>query len=139
MAGGKLARNTIDVRDVGRAVAYAPDAAVATWLREELVASLSLQILGTIREVVAALTDESPPRPQILIADFDAMSAPDTLHLHEVRERWFGVIVALGRVSQDLVKSLRIEHVLTRPLKGDALRRATGGLTGPTTRIPIVK
>jgi hypothetical protein len=77
------------------------------------------------RDAVTSLIDEPPPRPQILVVDFDALTATDVLELHAIRERgWFGSIIALGDVSADLRRSLAIEHVVALPLAGATLRRA---------------
>lgn len=93
----------------------------------------------SVAALVRGLIDERPPRPQVLIADFDAMSAADVLHLHQVRERgWFGSIVALGAVPEDLRVSLNIETILKRPFTSETLRKAMTqiGLDRPTTNMP---
>jgi hypothetical protein len=78
----------------------------------------------------------------VLAADFDAMSASDVLGLHGIRDRgWFGSVIALGTVSNDLRASLNVEYVIARPLVDGALRRTIAGvgLDRATTRIPKVK
>jgi hypothetical protein len=131
------------VKAVGRALALAPNDALATWLAHALSrANVTLQIARTLNEVIAALVDDPSSRPQLLIADFDALDAGQVLHLHTIRERgWFGTIIALGSVSPDLQKSLSIERVVPRPLDGDALRKAVDGvgLVKATTKMMKLK
>jgi hypothetical protein len=69
------------------------------------------------------------------------MSAADVLQLHAIRDGgWFGALIAIGNVSDDLTKSLNIDRVLARPLVDEVFRKAVNqvGLDRPTTRIPIV-
>ena len=109
------------------------------WLAHQLASlHVSLQTATTLPEVVAALVGDASSRPQMLIADFDALDAGAVMHLHTIRERgWFGAIIAVGSVSPDLVKSLAIASVLARPLDGDALRKAVeaAGLIKATTKM----
>ena len=125
--------------DESRAIIFAPDANTAKWIDEELAGQkIALQTARSINEVVAALVEDPPPRPQILIADFDAMAPAEVLHLHVVRNQgWFGSIIALGTVSDELRASLNMDRVLIRPLGGDVLRKAVAdvGLSLPTMRM----
>ena len=124
----------------GRLAIFARDAVARGWIEAELAnQGYEREIAATVRELVYLLVAEGPQRPQVLIADLDGMSAADVLELHSIRERgWFGSIIALGTVAQDLRTSLNIEHVLARPLQGGALRKALAkiGLDRPTTKIP---
>jgi hypothetical protein len=100
---------------------------------------LSIQIARTVREVVAALVEDPPPRAQILIVDLDALGPADVLHLHSIREGgWFGTIIAIGSVSEALRISLNIDRVLPPSPDSDALRKAVAevGLDRATTKIP---
>ena len=75
--------------------------------------------------------------PGPAIADFDAMTPVDVLQLHSIREGWFGTIIALGTVSDDLRTSLNIDRVLQPPFGSEVLRKAVTdvGLARPTTRM----
>ena len=123
-----------------RAVVYAPVASRSAWVEGELVREeIVIQTARTITEVIAALVDDPAPRPQILVIDFDAMSAAEVLELHSIRDRgWFGTIFAIGRVPIGLRKSLRIEQVLGS-LVDNALRVAVSevGFDAQTRRLPI--
>ena len=121
------------------AIAYAPDSEVASWIEHELVGErASLQLARAIREVVAALIEDPPPRPQMSIIDFDTLTPAQVLDLHRIREQgWFGSIIALGEVSDDLRASLNIDQVIPRPFRTDVLRKAVRalGLMRPTTKM----
>lgn len=125
--------------DPDRALIFAPDEGVAKWIDEEIAGqSLAIQIGRSIKEVVNALVQDPPPRPQILVADFDAMTAADALHLHAIRDQgWFGSIIALGKVPEELQSSLNIYRVLRRPLGSETLRDAVTavGLHRPTAKM----
>jgi hypothetical protein len=122
---------------------FAPDAGVMAWVESELGGqAFSLQVARSAREIVTALVDDPPPRAQILVSDFDALSASDVLGLHAIRDRgWFGSIVALGNVSPELRASLSVEQVLGRPLVAEQLRTAVTrvGLDQATRRIPKLR
>ena len=108
-----------------RVLVYAPDPHCVNWIEQELVQQpVSVLTARTVAEVVRTLVEDPPPRPQILVADLDAMTAGELLHLHSVRdEGWFGSVVALGDVPITLRLSLRIETVIIRPYPRGALRR----------------
>lgn len=93
-----------------RALALAPDH--ETWIRSELAGTtLSTRFVGSVAEVVSAIIGVPPPRPQILIVDFSAVSAGELLHLHSIREQgWFGSVIAIGRVPVSLRTSLGIDR-----------------------------
>jgi hypothetical protein len=123
-----------------RAIVYAPVAKRSEWIERELVREeIMIQTARSIVEVIAAVVDDPPPRPQILVLDFDSLSAAEVLELHSIRERgWFGTIFALGKVPVDLRKSLRIEQVLGS-LVDNSLRVAVSevGFDAQTRRLPI--
>ncbi|HUJ57721.1 MAG TPA: hypothetical protein VLX92_04500 [Kofleriaceae bacterium] len=125
--------------DTSRVIVFAPDPELAAWVDGELEgARLAIQLARSVAHVVAALVDDPPPRPQILIADLDAMSPAEVLHLHQIRERgWFGIVIAIGKVGDDLKKSLQIARVLRRPLATTNLRDAVNevGLDRETMQI----
>jgi hypothetical protein len=122
-----------------RALVFARDELVISFIEAELVEdSVTIQISRSAAQVVAALKEDPPPHPQILIADFDALDAAEALLLHAIREAWYGSIIAIGAVAPDLVKSLNIERVLERPLSTNMVRDAVSaiGLNRATIRIP---
>ena len=135
-----FAKGTRAVRNLVRAVVYAPAASRADWVERELMREeIVIQTARGVTEVIAALVDDPAPRPQILIVDFDALSAAEVLELHAIRDRaWFGTIFAIGKVPVGLRKSLRIEHVLGS-LVDNTLRRAVSevGFDAQTRRLPI--
>jgi hypothetical protein len=96
--------------DGTRVLVYAP--AHETWVRSELAGTpLSIEVAPTVKRVVETLVATEGPRPQILIVDFNSMTAGELLHLHSIREQgWFGNIIALGRVPPSLRKSINIER-----------------------------
>jgi len=123
-----------------RVLVYAP--IHMTWIETELAhKAVIVQIAFSIDHVVSALVEDPPPRPQILVADFDAMQAGEIMHLHLLREQgWFGRIIALGDLPSSLRSSLAIERVLTAPFVRDALREAITdpGFVAATTRLPVL-
>jgi hypothetical protein len=107
-----------------RVLVYAPDPQTDQWIDFELRKErVVVQLARSVAEIVSALVDDPPPRPQILVADFDFMTAGELLHLHSVREHgWFGNVIALGCVPLTLRLSMRIERVLSAPYARDTLR-----------------
>jgi hypothetical protein len=144
MSSNMHVRNKRDARgaEPNRILIFATEEALITWIERELSGlGLAMQIARTVRDAVAALIEDPPPRPQIMAADFDAMTAADVLQLHAIRDGgWFGSLIAIGNVSDDLTKSLNIDRVLPRPLVDEVFRKAVNqvGLDRPTTRIPII-
>ncbi len=126
-----------------RVLVYARQAPRATWIEDELQHRAVIVQLGfSVDQVVSALVEDPPPRPQILVADFDDMTAGELLHLQILREQgWFGRIIALGDVPSPLCQSLSIERVIGAPFARDALRDAiTESGFGPqcTTKMPAL-
>ena len=128
--------------EVVRVLVYAPSQARATWIESELAdKTVMLQIGFSVSQVVSALVEDPPPRPQILIADFDALNAGEIMHLHVLREQgWFGRIIALGEVPLALISSLGVECVLVPPFARDSLRNVitNAGFVAATTRLPVL-
>ena len=126
--------------DVVRVLVYAPSRAAA--LETELADKTVLVQIGfSVAQVVSALIEDPPPRPQILIADFDDMGPGEIMHLHVLREQgWFGRIIALGELPPALRSSLAVERVITAPFARDVLRDVirNAGFSGPTTRLPVL-
>jgi len=125
-----------------RVLVYAPIEARASWIESELAdEAVMVQIGHSVAQVVSALVEDPPPRPQVLIADFDALNGGEIMHLHLLREQgWFGRVIALGDVPGSLRISLAIEHLLRPPLTAGALREviATTSCDTSTTRLPII-
>jgi hypothetical protein len=122
-----------------RLLILASDAALVAWIEEELAGlGLAIQLARSPREAVAALTEDPPPRPQIMAADFDTIDAAGVLQLHAIRDGgWFGSLIAIGDVADELMTSLNIERVLARPLVSGMLRKAVNqiGLDRPTMKM----
>jgi len=125
-----------------RVLVYAPSPARASWVEAELAdRAVMVQIGFSVEHVVSALTEDPPPRPQILVADFDDMSGGELFHLHTLREQgWFGRIIALGNLPTSLRSSLAIEHVLRPPFIDGALREVitNAGFANTTSKLPIL-
>ena len=101
-----------------RALCYLPDPDQHSWVERELAElRISTQTARSVDQLVSALVEDPPPRPQLLFADFNAMSPGELLHMHRIREEgWFGTVFAIGKTSLLLRSSLRIERVLQLPL-----------------------
>jgi hypothetical protein len=125
-----------------RVLIFTTDEALSAWIEAELDGlDLTRQLARSVRDAVAALIEDPPPRPQIMVADFDSMSAADVLHLHAIRDGgWFGSMIAIGSVGADLRSSLNIDHVLERPLTTEMLRNSVKqiGLDRATTKMPTL-
>lgn len=124
------------------ALVYAPAADRLKWIEEEVAEEkLKLQVVRSVDQVVTALVIDPPPRAMILIADFDAVSGAELLHLHSIREQgWFGTIIALGNVPLATRKSLNIDRVIMPPFAKHSLRNAVAnvGVSLATTKIPKI-
>jgi hypothetical protein len=67
---------------VTRALLYVPDAFQETWIVSELTQlRISVQTARSVDQLVSALIEDPPPRPQLLFADLEAMSPAELLHL----------------------------------------------------------
>lgn len=113
-----------------------------SWVEKELGRGNALIQYGRqIEHVVSALIEAPPPRPQVLVVDFDAITAVDILQLHSVRDHgWCGRIIGLGVVPPPLRASLGIERVLNTPFVADSLRDAIAeiGFEAMTSVIPVM-
>lgn len=126
-----------------RVLVYVRQPLRAEWVDAELtLRGVMTQIGFSVDHVVSALIEDPPPRPQVLVADFDDMSAGELLHLQVLREQgWFGRIIAIGdNVPATLCQSLAIERVLMPPLVRDSLRTAVAevGFTNSTLKMPAL-
>jgi len=125
-----------------RTLVFAPDSSRATWIERELThAAITIQVGRRVRTIVAALVKDPPPRPQVLVVDFDAVSPAELLELYEIRqEGWFGRLIGLGRVPPELCAALGVDHVLAEPLVRDSLLDCVAGTrhAAVTTVCPIM-
>lgn len=122
-----------------RAIAYAPDPEYQAWIEQELaLLRITLQVSRSVKDLVAALVEDPPPRPQLLFAELSAMTPAEILHLHSIREQgWFGSVFALGEAPLALCQSMRIERILTTPLSRASLRDGLAGASHATQTIRI--
>jgi hypothetical protein len=112
------------------------------WIEEELAGEpLSLAQARTVTDIVRALVDDPPPRPQLLVADLEHLSGTEIVELSGLRdEGWYGSVIALGAVPEVLRTTLDIECVLARPFGSEVLRKMVHvvGLERATARIPKI-
>jgi hypothetical protein len=136
------AERAVSDGELVRVLVYAPSPARAAWVDAELAdREVMVQLGFSVEHVVSALVEDPPPRPQILIADFDDITPLEIMRLHVLREQgWFGRIIALGTVPNALRLSLAIEHVLGAPYARDALRDVitNAGFVTKTTKMPVL-
>ncbi len=133
------ARIAICDADPVRALVLAP--AHETWVRAELAGTgLRTRFVQSVHDVVMALVEAPPPRPQILIIDFAALSAGELLHLHSIREQgWFGNVIAIGRIPLSVRTSLGIERaVAVGPYKLRPIAALEGQHAVHTLRLPKI-
>jgi hypothetical protein len=126
-----------------RVLVHAPSPALAAWIESELVhRSILVQVGFSIAHVISALVDDPPPRPHILVVDFDALSPGAVMDLHVLRTQgWFGRLLALGDVPPSLCASLAVEAVLDTPLAPGSLRQriiADTSTLHVTARLPVL-
>jgi hypothetical protein len=125
-----------------RVIVHAPQEPRAQWIEHELAGVDAVVQSGrNVEQVVAALIEDPPPRPQVLVVDFDTITQAELLHLHAVREHgWCGRIIGIGIVPAPLRTSLGIERVLNTPLVRDTLRDSIAeiGFHALTRRIPVL-
>ena len=129
----------ISIGDVTRALCYVPDVFHHTWIESELaLLRISVQTARSVDQLVSALVEDPPPRPQILFAALESMSPAELLHLHSIREQgWFGTVFAIGDASLTLRSSLRVERVLAPPLSRGQIRSALLGTNHAQMTTPI--
>jgi hypothetical protein len=115
--------------DTLRTLIFAREATRAGWIEGELLhAQVTIQIARRVRTVVAALTKDPPPRPELLIVDFDAVSPGELFELHAIRhDGWLGRLIGLGNVPDELRASLGIDEVFGAPLVRDSLLDCVAG------------
>ena len=123
---------------MGRVIAFAQDPALVRWIEQELAGQqLAVEVVSSVREMLEALIGRDPPHPQIVVVDFDAMTAAEVLDFHRIRDAWFGAVIGVGVVTDELRTSLNVERVLDRSLSPGVLRTAIAavGLDRPTTKM----
>ena len=129
----------IPIGELTRALCYVPDVFHQTWIEAELaLLRISVQTARSVDQLVSALVEDPPPRPQILFADLESMNPAELLHLHAIREQgWFGTVFAIGDASLSLRSSLRVERVIQPPLSRSLLRSALLGTSHAQMTTPI--
>lgn len=109
-----------------RAIILSPATERERWIESELVrARAMVQTAYSVRQILMALCEDPPPRPQVLVIDLGTLGPGEIKQLHQIRERgWFGTVVAIGHAPQSIRRSLQIERVLGAPLVEGALAAA---------------
>jgi hypothetical protein len=125
-----------------RTLVYAPQPARAAWIDRELShPPITIQVGRSVSAVIAALVRDPPPRPDVLIVDFDALTPVELLELHAIRqEGWFGRLIGIGSVAPELCVSLGVDHVFVEPLVRDSLLDCVAGTNHAvvTTACPVI-
>lgn len=114
-------RGSTSPGDQIRTLVFAPEPTRAAWIERELSHTpITVQVGRSARNVVAALTRDPAPRPDVLVVDFDAISPAELAELHKIRPGgWFGRLIGLGHVPPELRAVLGIAHALAPPLVRD--------------------
>ncbi len=124
-----------------RVLAFAPGSDIEEWIVSEISRlDAFVQIERNVENVIAALIEDPPPRPAIVVVDFDQMEAGAMLQLHAIREQgWCGVIIGVGMIPLPLRSSLGIERVINLPATDGDLTQAIEavGFSAQTVRIPV--
>lgn len=124
-----------------RILAFAPGSEIEDWIISEISrVDAFVQIERNVENVIAALIEDPPPRPAVVVIDFDKMDAGAMLQLHAIREQgWCGVIIGVGLIPTPLRSSLGIERVLALPATDGDLSKAIEavGFSAQTVRIPV--
>jgi hypothetical protein len=124
-----------------RVLVFAPEKARAAWIEGELARlTVTIQAARRVRTAVAALIKDPPPRPQLLIVDFDAVSAAELLELHAIRDAgWAGPVIGLGSVPIELRMSLGVGHVVGALVRDSLLDCIAGTTHGAVTvAMPVI-
>ncbi len=137
-----------------RTLIFAPEPTRAAWIEQELSRApatvleredarprITIQLGRRVRTVVFALLKDPPPRPHVLIVDFDAVSPGELFELHAIRhDGWTGRLIGLGAVPDELVTSLEIDHVFPAPFVRDSLLDCVAGTrhAAITVTIPVI-
>lgn len=109
-----------------RAIILSPATEREHWIESELIrARAMVQTAYSVRQILMALCEDPPPRPQVLVIDLGTLGPGEIKQLHQIRERgWFGTIVAIGHAPASIRRSLQIERVLGAPLVEGTLAAA---------------
>lgn len=101
-------------------VIYSPAAYMLQWMEQELAETgVGIQVAKKLDHVLAALIDDPPPRPQVLVVDIDSTRAVDLAQLATVRTGgWRGRLIGLG----ERVTDLRLDHQVAPPFRTGDLR-----------------
>ena len=143
-ARGTRRDEIVNPGDQIRTLIFAHEPTRGSWIEGELSRapiSITIQVARKVRTVVSALVRDPEPRPQVLIVDFDSMSAGELLELHAIRdEGWMGRLIGMGGVTPELIASLGVEQVFRAPLIRDSLLDCVAGTrhAAVTVAIPLV-
>jgi hypothetical protein len=125
-----------------RTLVYAPEPSRLAWIERELShAPITIQLGRRARTIVAALVRDPPPRPDVLVVDFDAVSPAEIAELQALRrEGWRGRLIGLGHVTFEQRNALGVDHVFEPPLVRDSLLDCVAGTkhAAVTTACPII-
>jgi hypothetical protein len=134
-------RNDRGPDDQLRTLIYAPDPDRAAWIESELArtaSTVTIQVGRRVRTIISALVKDPPPRPQLLIVDFDALTSGELRELHAIREGgWHGRLIGLGAIPPGLRASLAVDHVLTAPFIRDSLLDRVAGTRHAAETTPM--
>jgi hypothetical protein len=124
-----------------RVLVYAAEGQRLTWIDNELDKSgLIIQRGRSIAEIVAALVEDPPPRPQVLVADFDLITTAELQMLYAIRQQgWFGTVFGLGKVSMALRRTLQIERTFNIPYPRHGLRAALASVSHDARTMRIAR
>jgi hypothetical protein len=141
LARGTRTTSTRQKDPAVRVIVFAPAEQRASWIDSEIARCDALvQIARSVEQIIGALVEDPPPRPQVLVVDLDAITAGDLMYLHLIRERgWCGRIIGLGTAPPALRMSLGVERMLNTPFVQDSLADAIGeiGFHAATKKIPL--
>lgn len=124
-----------------RVFVYVGDDTRREWVESELKStSVVVQTGRSLEDLVCALVEDPPPRPQVLVADFESMSRDELDKVAQIRQLgWFGMVFTVGRTSMAIRNTLHIERVFPTPLQRNALKAAIAGVSHEAQTLRIAR